>query len=315
MMRRQGTLGHNFVSAVYVFPLVMFVISTVVNTGLGLHGYILAGYASDMNVADIYMLSNDQRASAGSPKLTENAQLMAAAANKAADMLEKNYWAHNSPAGQTPWDFILASGYKYTAAAENLAKNFDTSSQVISAWMNSTEHRTNLLNSRYRDVGIAVVNGTLLGEQTTLVVMEFGEPAVPTTSLSAKPVVPVKPPTPTTPKKLASHKTSAMPTKEVTAKPVVSVATPAPHTVNPNPLSSWAALKATFVTVTWPQWSVLALTCFAIALNYLRQALVWRANKRMSWHVRWLRAHPMFEINMATCAGALMLSSAAGVMK
>ena len=95
-------------------------------------------------------------------------------------MLAKNYWAHFAPDGKTPWDFILNSGYQYEYAGENLAKNFLFSDGVVSAWMNSQTHRDNILKSNYTEVGYAIVNGTLNGEQTTLVVQLFGKPLAST---------------------------------------------------------------------------------------------------------------------------------------
>ncbi len=132
------------------------------------------GYATDINVQQLVAGTNAKRAEAGLSPLTLNSTLSVAAANKAADMFAKNYWAHNSPIGSTPWDFITGAGYRYTVAGENLAKNFSTSGGVVDAWMASPSHRENLLKAGYRDVGFAVVNGTLNGEETTLVVQMFG---------------------------------------------------------------------------------------------------------------------------------------------
>jgi hypothetical protein len=132
------------------------------------------GYATDINVQQLLAGTNAKRQEAGLGPLTFNSTLSVAAANKATDMFAKNYWAHNSPIGSTPWDFITGAGYHYTVAGENLAKNFSNSGGVVDAWMASPSHRANLLKSGYRDVGFAVVNGTLNGEETTLVVQMFG---------------------------------------------------------------------------------------------------------------------------------------------
>jgi hypothetical protein len=132
------------------------------------------GYATDINVQQLLAGTNAKRQEAGLTPLTLNTALSVAAANKAADMFSKNYWAHNSPTGTTPWDFVTGAGYRYTVSGENLAKNFSTSGSVVDAWMASPSHRANLLKSGYRDVGFAVVNGSLNGEETTLVVEMFG---------------------------------------------------------------------------------------------------------------------------------------------
>ncbi len=139
------------------------------------------GYATDIRVEQLLADTNAQRAQTGLSQLTLNSTLSQAAAAKAADMFANNYWAHNSPQGKTPWDFIVGSGYRYTLAGENLAKNFQTSDGVVAAWMGSPSHRANIVKPGYQDVGFAVVNGVLNGEETTLVVQMFG-------ATNAKPV-------------------------------------------------------------------------------------------------------------------------------
>jgi hypothetical protein len=132
------------------------------------------GYATDIYANQLLDDVNAQRVKAGLTPLTLNSQLSDAAALKATDMFSNNYWAHNSPAGKTPWDFISSAGYKYSVAGENLAKNFSNSQTVVDAWMASPSHRENIMKPTYRDVGFAVVNGKLNGEETTLVVQMFG---------------------------------------------------------------------------------------------------------------------------------------------
>lgn len=136
----------------------------------------ILGFATDISVQKLFELTNNQRRSADLSPLILNNKLSQAAEKKAQDMFTKNYWSHFGPAGETPWDFILGSGYQYEFAGENLAKNFLFSQGVIDAWMRSTTHRENLLRSEYSEVGYAVVNGQLNGEETTLVVQMFGKP-------------------------------------------------------------------------------------------------------------------------------------------
>ena len=66
------------------------------------------------------------------------------------------------------------AGYPYITAGENLAKNFATDDGVITGWMNSPGHRANILKADFTDIGIATVNCTLQGTQTTLVVAHYG---------------------------------------------------------------------------------------------------------------------------------------------
>lgn len=132
------------------------------------------GYATDIHIEQLLTETNAKRTATGVPALTLNQSLSAAAAKKAEDMFAKGYWAHQSPDGKSPWDFIVNAGYKYIVAGENLAKNFSTSRAVVDAWMASSTHKDNIIKPQYRDVGFAVVNGVLNGEETTLVVQMFG---------------------------------------------------------------------------------------------------------------------------------------------
>ncbi len=132
------------------------------------------GYATDIHLEQLLTATNAKRQAAGLTSLQFNTELSQAAAQKAKDMFAKNYSAHFAPDGKTPWDFISSSGYKYAIAGENLAKNFSTSAAVVDAWMASPTHRENVMKAQYRDIGFAIVNGVLDGEETTLVVQMFG---------------------------------------------------------------------------------------------------------------------------------------------
>ncbi len=147
---------------------------TMVFKQTNLHNVL--GFATDISINKLYQLTNQQREKNGLVDLSYNERLTNAAYTKAQDMFNRNYWAHYGPSGTTPWDFILKADYQYEFAGENLAKNFLFSQGVIDAWMNSPTHKENILRKDYSEVGFAVVNGVLNGEQTTLVVQMFGKP-------------------------------------------------------------------------------------------------------------------------------------------
>jgi hypothetical protein len=134
----------------------------------------ILGYATDITVDKVFSLVNQERVKNNLSPLKLSAELSNAATTKASDMFSKDYWAHISPTGVAPWSFITSSGYNYLYAGENLAKNFTTSEEVVSAWMNSPTHRANILKPEYNDIGLSVMNGRLSGEEITLVVQEFG---------------------------------------------------------------------------------------------------------------------------------------------
>jgi len=146
-------------------------------------------------------LTNNERLNAGLTIVKQNQELSQAAQAKAADMFAHNYWAHLSPTGTEPWSFITSSGYKYQHAGENLARDFGNPSDIVKAWMASPTHRQNLLDSRYKDIGIAVMDGYLNGVETTLVVQIFGTPQTSVSNIAserveAQPVLALEPSSP-----------------------------------------------------------------------------------------------------------------------
>lgn len=135
------------------------------------------GYASSITPQSVLDGINAKRLETGLPILGLSPQLNQAATMKASDMFTLNYWAHNNPNGREPWDFIKDAGYRYRYAGENLARDFGDTNSLVDAWMASPTHRDNIVNPRYQETGIAVVNGTLQGIETTLVINLFGTPA------------------------------------------------------------------------------------------------------------------------------------------
>jgi hypothetical protein len=149
----------------------------VFNMLIGRQNHTL-GYAANINSQALLAQTNGARTSYKEPALQLNPQLTAAAQTKANDMAQRNYWSHVTPDGKQPWSFVRQAGYQFQAAGENLAYGFGTSDQVVTAWMNSAEHRANLLNANYQDVGFATANvpDYLGAGQQTIVVAMYGEP-------------------------------------------------------------------------------------------------------------------------------------------
>jgi hypothetical protein len=158
--------------AVLVVALVIQLAYSVVTTGK----MSVLGAASDIQTAELLVDTNAEREKAGLRPLEINALLSEAAFLKAQNMLDEQYWAHVSPSGAQPWKWFADAGYHYNYAGENLAKNYPTAGATIDAWMNSPTHRENILKGAYLDVGFAVLEGTLEGEETVLVVAMYGAP-------------------------------------------------------------------------------------------------------------------------------------------
>lgn len=189
-------------------------------------------YLSTITSPFLIEKTNNARRDAGLPTLTPNDLLQESARKKGEDMLKNSYFAHTSPAGVTPWKWFDQAGYDYVYAGENLAIDFSTAEGVHEAWMNSPGHRANILNPRYRDIGIAVVSGEFQGRTTTIVVQHFGSLTTEISKASVQTISPVtptaKPLTNNTPSPIDKIIKSQPQKTPATTPPTPTVATPLP---------------------------------------------------------------------------------------
>jgi|GEM_PF-4851829 len=134
---------------------------------------------SDIDIYQLWALVNEQRTSAGLSALSLNPKLNQSASAKCDDMVTKNYWSHNDPAGNTPWHFFTDAGVQYIHLAENLGEGFHSSQATIDAWMKSDEHKANILDPRFTDVGYAVCKSDHFvqnyGQPALLIVQHFAQ--------------------------------------------------------------------------------------------------------------------------------------------
>jgi hypothetical protein len=181
-----------------------------------------------------------------------------------------------TPDGKQPWSFVDTAGYQYEAAGENLAYGFGTSDQVMAAWMHSTEHRANILNANYQDVGFATANVTNYrgtGPETVIVAM-YGEP-----------VGMINPATGTT------------------------ASTPVVLGTQVQSVSRLSLLS----TSTWVSLSLAALCGAALTLFFVRHAFAW--HKVLVRGEQFFVAHPFLDVFlMSATVLALLLSHAAGTI-
>lgn len=136
------------------------------------------GAHSDYSAAALLNATNNSRLAAKEQALTLDHQLTTAAQAKANDLVSKNYWAHNAPDGKTPWDLITSTSYQYQTAGENLAYGFNDAASTEIGWMNSVDHKANILNNDYTQVGFAIASSSnYLGKgPATIVVAEYAAP-------------------------------------------------------------------------------------------------------------------------------------------
>lgn len=294
-------------------------VGVVANSFLGHLNRSVLGYATDMSVQSLLDDTNTQRTQNGEGTLSINAELNTAAQNKANDMAARDYWSHNTPDGQTPWTFITAAGYNYQYAGENLAYGFDTAADTITGWMNSSEHRANILNINYHDVGFGVINipdyqGT--GPETLVVAMYGTLASVPVAATTPKPVVakpaPVQQPA-ATPAPVQTPTPALAPTPIATTKPATASTPKSSDTLEP---SQQRISRIQLVSSNTPI-NTLAVSMFGLAafgFFILRHGLAWR--KVLVRGEAFVLHHPMLDISAVTFISlSIILSHTAGLIR
>jgi len=112
---------------------------------------------------EVFDLINQQRANNGLSVLKVDSEVQRVARIKAQDMVNSNYFSHNSPTYGSPFDMLKSFKVSYKTAGENIAGN-SSNSAAVTAWMNSPGHKANILNSSYNYTGIGVVSSPTYGK-------------------------------------------------------------------------------------------------------------------------------------------------------
>lgn len=112
---------------------------------------------------EVFDLINKQRTNNGLAALKNDSEVQRVARIKAQDMVDNNYFSHTSPTYGSPFDMLKSFKISYKTAGENIAGNSSNSS-VVTAWMNSSGHKANILNSNFNYTGIGVVSSPKYGK-------------------------------------------------------------------------------------------------------------------------------------------------------
>jgi uncharacterized protein YkwD len=141
----------------------------------------VSGLSQDQMESSISCLINEERTSRGLGAVQPNSDLRDAALSHSNEMVAQQYFEHTSPQGVTFIDRIEATGYMRGARSWIVGENLvwgsgplSTPQSLVTAWMNSPPHRENLLKPRFREIGVAAVDGTPEGD--------FGDPGVTVSS-------------------------------------------------------------------------------------------------------------------------------------
>ncbi|UWZ35081.1 hypothetical protein Drose_28540 [Dactylosporangium roseum] len=128
--------------------------------------------ANASSEAQVLAIANNERAKAGCRPLAANTRLATAARKHSADMAARDYFSHDTPEGVDFATRISDEGYRWSGAAENIAKGQHTPEEVMKAWMNSAGHRANILNCDLEELGV----GLAYQGRTAIWTQDFGTP-------------------------------------------------------------------------------------------------------------------------------------------
>ena len=132
------------------------------NTG-GSSGTTTSTTSMNADEKEVFDLINKQRTNNGLQALKIDNEVQKVARIKAQDMVDNNYFAHESPTYGTPFQMLKSFKISYKTAGENIAAN-SSNSGAVKAWMNSSGHKANILNSSYNYTGIGVISSKKYGK-------------------------------------------------------------------------------------------------------------------------------------------------------
>jgi uncharacterized protein YkwD len=118
-------------------------------------------------------LVNRERRRAGCDDVTVDRRLIVAANRHAADMARRGYFAHEDPHGDRAGERVADAGYEWSRFGENIARGQDSVYDVVDGWMNSPEHRENILDCRLHQVGVGLA---FSADRTPYWVQDFATP-------------------------------------------------------------------------------------------------------------------------------------------
>ncbi|MCK2215119.1 CAP domain-containing protein [Actinomadura sp. ATCC 31491] len=106
----------------------------------------------------VVTLTNQARSRSGCGPLRVDGGLTRSARVHALEMARSGRLTHNSPSGASPWDRMERAGYRY-GAAENIGAGYSTPEEAVRGWLDSDDHRRNILDCRLKAIGVGVASG------------------------------------------------------------------------------------------------------------------------------------------------------------
>ncbi|PLX21913.1 hypothetical protein C0584_01080 [Candidatus Parcubacteria bacterium] len=140
-------------------------------------------YLSSISPEKIVELSNKERIEKDLDPLSVNQHLSKAAYDKAEAIFSEQRFEHNFDDRKfSAW--VKDVGYEYRYVGENLGINFVTSEGLMQAWKDSPTHYKNIINEKFSEIGVAVLEDSYEGRNSILVVQVFAKPLLVEPSIS-----------------------------------------------------------------------------------------------------------------------------------
>jgi uncharacterized protein YkwD len=126
----------------------------------------------------VLALHNEARKRRELSLLCADPELTRAARSHSREMVEKDYFSHYSYNGESAAARLERFGYDRGIYGENLAGEYGTGGRpgpTFRRWMDSPGHKANILDGRFRPVGVGTYTGNYKGvEEFTMYTVDFG---------------------------------------------------------------------------------------------------------------------------------------------
>ena len=137
-------------------------------------------FALSNNEGKAFDLVNDVRVNLGLDALITDASLLEVARAHSQDMVDRDFFDHVNPDGESPFDRMGNAGITYTTAGENIAWNqgfANPATTAVDGWIDSPGHYTNMINDRYTHTGMGVAGNDNVGYYFTQLFARFSKDA------------------------------------------------------------------------------------------------------------------------------------------
>jgi len=117
----------------------------------------------------VVQITNQRRAENGRSRLAIDSRLMRAAQKHSEYQARNRTMTHTGSGGSSAGDRMRAEGYRWSWWGENVAAGQNDAASVMQAWMNSSGHRANILNSNFVHIGVGMSRASNGVEYWTMV--------------------------------------------------------------------------------------------------------------------------------------------------